>query len=269
MISILFDFTFMSLSLPSRTIWAALLLTFPQALLFADFTKITSHILWSVKAVADMFLRLTNIALMRAPPYEEGYTYVQRLATGKLCFVRKRTRSNKPKPKKCIEVCEERPQYGSSATSHHAHRHDSTHGHIICHDRGPSDESCATVNVYTEGPIHIYGHTGETTKTCQPQGPIWETREPKVKNGFWFERKGVPVRVVRVGKSQEERICVSPSQPKARCETSGSDRVWCSKQGDYSNGVEEDKAVWDPVLRAWVVKRAPRVQFSGSEAGCP
>lgn len=221
-----------------------------------------------------MFFRLNNIVLVRAPPYEEGYTYVERLANGKLCLVRKRRHSNKPKPKEYVEVCEENPQHGHSGAIHHTHRHDCTHRHIIRHGRRSSEENCANVKVYTQGPVHIHADKGTPIKDCRPQdsepSPTWEIREPKVSKDPWIECERMHVRVVRVGKLQEEKVCICcPSQPKVPCEIHESDRVCCSTQGDYPRGVEEDKAVWDPVLRAWVVKRAPRVRFSASEAGYP
>ncbi|KAK5458341.1 hypothetical protein LTS15_004421 [Exophiala xenobiotica] len=226
-----------------------------------------------------MFFKF-SLAFRRTPPYD---THVERLSNDRLCFVRKRRHSDRPKQRKYIEVYENESESAPSDSIHHhihKHNHEHIHQHFVHYDNShhadPETKGKIAITEPKSPCASPAPPKAEKRPQDRPPSPSYEIREPGPrKDEHTTEYERIPVRKVRLGKvrlekPQLEKVQVRRATPSPRCKIREEDGlVWmpstCAIPTRFGGMDEIGKAMWDEHLHAYVIKRAPRVRFSSDD----
>ncbi|KIX01693.1 uncharacterized protein Z518_09419 [Rhinocladiella mackenziei CBS 650.93] len=212
------------------------------------------------------------------PPYETGYTYVERLPRGRLCYVRKRHGSYRTRSSDTVEVYEEEPERAPCRCRNdptkrpirfHEHHHD--HHHFIHHEGPCRDDVRLEIR---EGPDASHGSPETPTTPChtpispvieercprpEPTSPLIEIREPNpAKMKVFQERGAVRIKKVPVEKVRLEKVRLEKARGYERFV-----KVKLPSRHPRPSPIPPlENPVWDENLGAYVIRRTPRVRFA-------
>lgn len=216
------------------------------------------------------------------PPYEKGYTYVERMTNGRLCYVRKRREPYKKQQKDYVEVYEE----GKSEPHVHFHEHQHTHRHCHHQERPSPEELLVEIrremdeekrsprDISIDCAMPLMPRIEERRPVHRSPSPTIEIREPRhvrikyVVESEAIRYEGVPVEEVKVKKTHFGKHRIREVSPVREPDFDHRhvhhhfEPVTLSTREPRPYHIPEaPNAEWDENLGAWVVRRSPRVRF--------
>ncbi|KAI1618425.1 hypothetical protein EDD36DRAFT_460070 [Exophiala viscosa] len=203
-------------------------------------------------------------------------TWVERLSGDRLCLVRKRWDSPRPKPTEYIEVYDDVPEYDyyvePAKPQQHLHQHNHNHQHFVHYDHpsvaAPPDIQIE-VNLHkprrpaTPPPSPALPQMANHGHSAPPLSPFHEMPEQQMQPDHVRYRR-VPVERVRVQIVQIDVARHHHRRPSVRRPSNERDIVYLPVRENNARRHEasiSETAVWDESLGAFVVRRMPRVRF--------
>ncbi|EXJ87101.1 hypothetical protein A1O3_04059 [Capronia epimyces CBS 606.96] len=227
-------------------------------------------------------MRFVKLKIRDATPSHETM-YVERSPGGKLHLVREKQAPPSPKSRdvQVVKVFEKLPEKRHVAVEAAEPKHKHEHHRGMDHEKSCRDgiriEIIGFQNDHKQPRISISVGAGERSAARQPHpspspspspSPVVEVREPrhvKVKEKPHVELRKVKLEKVRPAEHRHRDIPVSP-QPDAHRHLRRLHIKLPDPKPDPKpqprHMLNDEIPIWDKDLRAWVVKRSPRVRFA-------
>ncbi|KAK4937942.1 hypothetical protein LTR10_021507 [Elasticomyces elasticus] len=207
-------------------------------------------------------------------------TWVERLSTDRLCLVRKRWNSPRPKRTEYMEVYEDVPEHDyyvePDRPQQQLHQHNHNHQHFVHYDRpsvAPPPDVQVEVNVdkpqrpATPPPSPTFPRMANQGYSAPPPSPFREMPQPQ-RQPDPVRYRQVPVERVRVQRIQSDVARHHHRRPSVRRQSNEANYVYmpvrehdARRHEASSSRTDPETAVWDENLAAFVVRRTPRVRF--------